>query len=250
MVRTLVECLPGFDGQRSRVRCFLHVLSLVAKSLIAQFDGRGSQNKVAKDDAEKALLALEAELEKFEREEAIRNPGEVEGEVEGEGDVGSHEDEEPDADDTDDEVDALEEMSEAERAQFEEDVRPVKLALAKVSIPVLPSSLRHAAHLCVHAQIRTLSFKIINSSTKLLPAWKAVCAEKNLPVRLLPRDVRTRWNSTYDMLNFAIEYHDVVNQMTMRPENGLRAYELTAEAWTVLRQLSKVLKVRQPPDYV
>ena len=245
MVRALVDCLPGFDGQRSRVRCFLHILSLVAKSLIAQFDGRGSGDKVAKDDTEKALLALEAELEKFEREEAIRNPGEVGGA----GEAGKDEEDDTDADDPDDEVDALEEMSEAERAQFEEDVRPIKLALAKVSIGVeLSSKFRRAAHLHVHPQIRTLSFKIINSSTKLLPAWKAVCAEKDLPVRLLPRDVRTRWNSTYDMLNFAIEYQDVVNQMTMRPENGLRTYELTGEAWTVLRQLSKVLKVRQPPN--
>ena len=49
------------------------------------------------------------------------------------------------------------------------------------------------------------------------------------------------------MLDFAIEYKQVVNEMTMRPDNGLRAYELAEEAWTALQQLRKVLKVCQPP---
>lgn len=48
------------------------------------------------------------------------------------------------------------------------------------------------------------------------------------------------------MLEFAIEYRAVVDQMTMRPGNGLRAYELSAEAWSVLRQLRRVLKVCFP----
>ncbi|KAI1783385.1 hypothetical protein LXA43DRAFT_837949, partial [Ganoderma leucocontextum] len=30
--------LPEFDGKLARVRCFLHILNLVAKSLIRQFD--------------------------------------------------------------------------------------------------------------------------------------------------------------------------------------------------------------------
>ncbi|KAI1782429.1 hypothetical protein LXA43DRAFT_905789 [Ganoderma leucocontextum] len=45
------------------------------------------------------------------------------------------------------------------------------------------------------------------------------------------------------MLSFAIEYHAVVDQMTMRPGNGLRAYKLSDDAWRVLRQLRRVLKV-------
>lgn len=50
------------------------------------------------------------------------------------------------------------------------------------------------------------------------------------------------------MLDFAVEYRVVVDQMTMRPGNGLRAYELTGEAWSVLRQLRRVLKVGFPPE--
>ena len=93
-----------------------------------------------------------------------------------------------------------------------------------------------------------MGFKIINSSTRLLPEWKTVCEEEGLPVRLLPRDVRTRWNSTFDMLDFAIKYRAVVDRMTMRPINCLRAYELDDAAWTMLTQIQEVLEVRVPPE--
>ena len=38
MIKRLATLLPDFEGQPSRVRCFAHVLNLVAKSLIRQFD--------------------------------------------------------------------------------------------------------------------------------------------------------------------------------------------------------------------
>ncbi|KAI0745592.1 hypothetical protein C8Q76DRAFT_598751, partial [Earliella scabrosa] len=89
-------------------------------------------------------------------------------------------------------VEVIAEMSDEELAQFEQDVRPIKLMIAK---------------------IRSLAFKIINSTTKLLPAWNAACAELGMKIRLLPRDVRTRWNSTYDMLETALKYRKVVDAM-------------------------------------
>ncbi|KAI0364281.1 hypothetical protein BV20DRAFT_914637, partial [Pilatotrama ljubarskyi] len=49
-------------------------------------------------------------------------------------------------------VDEVAAMSEEERAQFVERVRPVRMVLTKIC---------------------WLAFKIINSSTILLPAWKA-----------------------------------------------------------------------------
>ncbi|TFK81779.1 hypothetical protein K466DRAFT_452428, partial [Polyporus arcularius HHB13444] len=38
MVEALMKLLPGFPGEVNRVRCFTHILNLVAKSLIRQFD--------------------------------------------------------------------------------------------------------------------------------------------------------------------------------------------------------------------
>lgn len=59
----------------------------------------------------------------------------------------------------------------------------------------------------------------------------------------MPRDVATRWNSTYDMLRFALEYRRAIDKMVK--EKQLRAYELDDKEWETVSQLTKILKVRQ-----
>ena len=55
-------------------------------------------------------------------------------------------------------------------------------------------------------QLRKTAFAIKHSSTIILPQWFATLEDFGLSPRMMPRDVSTRWNSTYDMLEFAIEY--------------------------------------------
>ncbi|KAF9004428.1 hypothetical protein BDZ89DRAFT_909653, partial [Hymenopellis radicata] len=98
-----------------------------------------------------------------------------------------------DEDDPDDVYDAFAAMSEADKATFLKDTKVVASALRK---------------------IRTISFKIINSTTILLPRWRTLVAEYKLPNKVLPRDVSTRWNSTYDMLAAALKYKRVIREMT------------------------------------
>lgn len=57
----------------------------------------------------------------------------------------------------------------------------------------------------------------------------------------MPRDVSTRWNSTYDMLAFALEYRKAIE--TIVKEKALRCYELEDDEWSMLKQLSEILKV-------
>ncbi|KAJ7923914.1 hypothetical protein B0H13DRAFT_1588163, partial [Mycena leptocephala] len=91
--------------------------------------------------------------------------------------------------------------------------------------------------------IRTISFSIINSTTILLPLWKEKCTDNNLPVRLIPRDVATRWNSTYDLLVFAVKYEAVIDAITGdKSIRALRDYELELEEWRIIKDLVKVLK--------
>ncbi|KIL60458.1 hypothetical protein M378DRAFT_45632, partial [Amanita muscaria Koide BX008] len=82
-------------------------------------------------------------------------------------------------------INVMDEMDEAEREQVRTDMLLVKQMLSK---------------------LRKLAYKIVNSSTILLPAWKSTLRGLGLRERLMPCDVATRWNSTFDMLDFAIQY--------------------------------------------
>jgi hypothetical protein len=59
----------------------------------------------------------------------------------------------------------------------------------------------------------------------------------------MPRDVRTRWNSTYDMLKFALEYKEAIKIVTSDLKNDLRKYELNDEEWGLVGELANTLKV-------
>ena len=54
--------------------------------------------------------------------------------------------------------------------------------------------------------------------------------------------VTTRWNSTYDMLVFALQYRKALNVVTGDRNMKLRQYEMDAEEWAT-QQLCMVLKV-------
>ena len=70
-----------------------------------------------------------------------------------------------------------------------------------------------------------------------------ICKESGKKDCIMPHDVKTRWNSTCDMMEFAIEYREVVNKILGERELNLRDYELSAEEWEIATQLRDVLKV-------
>jgi hypothetical protein len=60
---------------------------------------------------------------------------------------------------------------------------------------------------------------------------------------MMPRDVTTRWNSTYDMLEFSCDYREVLDSITGNQKMKLRQYELSEEDWEIATKLRDVLKV-------
>ena len=62
--------------------------------------------------------------------------------------------------------------------------------------------------------------------------------------KLIPRDVRTRWNSTYDALSEAVKYKAALKKLCAEEENGLRNLELSGDEWEMATQLRDALRVR------
>lgn len=106
---------------------------------------------------------------------------------------------------------------------------------------MLAFQVRTKAHL--ECQLRKLSFAIIRSPTKLLPAWYRALLELGFKDAKMPRDVATRWNSTYILLEFCLKHRVVIVKLTNDRRNGLRACEMEEAEWVLVEQLRDVLKV-------
>jgi hypothetical protein len=67
--------------------------------------------------------------------------------------------------------------------------------------------------------------------------------QSKLNSRLIPRDVVTQWNSTFDMLQFSLEYRAPIDMITADKQLKLRKYELDEEDWLIVYELVSILQV-------
>jgi hypothetical protein len=49
----------------------------------------------------------------------------------------------------------------------------------------------------------------------------------------MSRDVLTRWNSTFDMLKFGLEYRQAIDTITADRDAELRVFELLEAEWKI-----------------
>ena len=117
MIDKLSNLISSFPGSANRARCFNHVIVLVTKSSIRQFDIPKGKADAALDEAERELRELAEGLDIEEVEMA----GEWEA-----------------PEDDDDEnaegwVDEVAHLSVANREELDANVRPIRLLLVKVS---------------------------------------------------------------------------------------------------------------------
>jgi hypothetical protein len=94
--------------------------------------------------------------------------------------------------------------------------------------------------------LRKVAFAVKNSTTIILLQWFAILQDLEISERMIPCDVTTRWNSTFDMFDFAVEHVtaiSAINSITSNRDMKLRQYELSKDGWDVAHQLRDVLKV-------
>lgn len=226
MTEDLSDLVAHFGGHSSRVRCVLHITNLVAKSLLRPFDSpkkKGGQTNVGVEmDTAGTQDSSDSSGDDDEGGQELEGPGDIEKE----------------ADNLDGWVDEAEELSRDERVQLEAHVRPLKSILVRVSAKKKKGNVP-----LNRKQVRKLAFKIIHSTTILLPAWKATVEEFQMPVRIIPRDVPTRWNSTFDMADFVLQYRGPIDTITDKRKLKLTDCSLDNDEWVLLTQLRNALKV-------
>jgi len=84
---------------------------------------------------------------------------------------------------------------------------------------------------------------IIYLTTIALPAWQTICIQLGFKPNLISHDVIIWWNSTYDMMEWALKYQQPINAIIANKELKLRKYELDNSDWTIIGDLVAVLEV-------
>jgi hypothetical protein len=122
MIDELAELLPNFPGHPNQTRCFTHVLNLVVKSILSQFDLPKAQGDRALDDGAEEILRLSRDLEAEIL--AVAATATADGD----------DDDDEDDDNVDGWVDEREEMTEEQLDELEACVQPIRLLLIKVGL--------------------------------------------------------------------------------------------------------------------
>ncbi|KAF5333044.1 hypothetical protein D9758_017293 [Tetrapyrgos nigripes] len=210
MITHLGTLLGNFDGHKARVRCFAHIMNLVVKAILSVFTGKTKVTELGLD------------LEKDEQEE------------EEEEDINTAEDDELDPD----------------REAFDEEV------IEKVNDKMDELAAAHAIKITVGdfkegkkgmAKVSALSCKNYYNCD-FREDLKELAVTQGLKTQhTLSQPVTTRWNTTLEMINGAVEIEECIVDVTNRPAwnkpNGKKLRQLCPEEkeWKVLKDLQEPL---------
>ena len=120
MVTELKTILDDFPGEVNRTRCFAHIINLIAKTVIQQFDIPKAREGEIVDEALKELRALAGDID---IEELLTKAS-----------TAKDDDDEDDDDNEEGWVDERGEMSQFEAEELAVDVQPVRTMLVKVCL--------------------------------------------------------------------------------------------------------------------
>jgi hypothetical protein len=113
MIERLAESINNFPGTANQTRCFTHILNLVAKSVLHQFEAPKAKRVDSINDAMKGLAAVSDELEDEGDDVVVDEEADEDGDNEG------------DNDDDDGLPEEREGMSQEQLAELEASVQPI-----------------------------------------------------------------------------------------------------------------------------
>lgn len=246
-MKEMAVLLPLFRGARTRVRCVAHILNLVVKvalminssqfifemsilqAILSQFS-RNINIDDADNDLKQVLNGLESALDV----------------------VGDEEPEIPDSDDTGDELapdvaasDAAavsNVIAEAELSDRLDALNATELRLGLLSITKV--------HFILNFSTRSIIYNWTASKPGKQKDLSVSCGEASLSVKQMVRDVSTRWNSTAELIQRALDLKDALNVLVIKAEHNrprgvrLQRFWLSQAEWTLLAELSPLLEVR------
>ncbi|KAF7763751.1 hypothetical protein Agabi119p4_8288 [Agaricus bisporus var. burnettii] len=236
MVEKMGEGAVNFDGDTSRVRCFAHIVNLVAKSILSQFDLPKNQSN--SETAHQAFQRRCAEEEDGLRDLDIETDEETRSSSEGVNTLlaGGNERLAGDLAGIRRLAGTLEHQQQRQRLQEApeeiandgEDMGWIdeRWGMSENELGSLTQSVMPARRMLV--KLRKIAFAVKNSPTVIAPRWNEICTSKGLKKRHIPTDVKTRWNSTHDLLDFSLKYQAAIDILTK---------------WGIATHLCKILKV-------
>ena len=125
MIEELAELIDDFPGPANQMCFFLHILNLVVKSILRQFDLPKSKKSISNDNDGNDSLDQATE-------ELLRLASDIDLEEE----LTANDDDDEEDDNDEGWIDEHEEMTEDELRELAESVGPVRLLLTKVRLQI------------------------------------------------------------------------------------------------------------------
>jgi hypothetical protein len=166
MITELANLLNNFPGAANQTCCFAHIVNLVVKIILSQFNVSTKRNDPL-DNAADEISKLTVDLD-------------LEEELSGNND---EDDEQGEDDNYKGWIDERDQMSEEQLEELEDHVQPVWLLLVKAcELKVIPCDDTHVKS----TKLRKSVFAIKNSSTIILPKWFLVLKDLELDPKMMP----------------------------------------------------------------
>ncbi|KAE8228227.1 hypothetical protein CF326_g6850 [Tilletia indica] len=199
------SALPRVEGESTQIRCIAHIMNLISEAILRPFN-RAVRDVGTSEEADEA--EWESDEEVVERDNSDVDDDEINAADQEDDRAFSANLHASATHDTEDES-LIRRALAIKRVAYTQDTLPS----SKASNPPVPTEALRADSAAVGLQIRQLAWfaRKLRYNTRLRDSFQDTCALFKLPRPYsLIRDVATRWNSTYEMIERGLILFDAI----------------------------------------